>query len=81
MDVPTRQSYVVAVVAPEERTVAAGVTHIVRMAGWAVAPAAAGLIAAGDDLGAPLVVGAVLKIIYDIALWIAFRRVRPPEEV
>ena len=81
MDVPTRQSYVVAVVAPEERTVAAGVTHIVRMAGWAIAPAAAGLLAAGDDLGAPLVVGAALKIVYDITLWLAFRRVRPPEEI
>lgn len=80
MDVPTRQSYVMAVVAPEERTFAAGVTHIVRMAGWAVAPALAGVLAEVDDLGAPLLVGAALKISYDILLYAAFRRVRPPEE-
>ena len=44
MDVPTRQSYVMAVVRPEERTFASGVTHLVRLAGWAVAPAFAGLL-------------------------------------
>jgi MFS family permease len=80
MDVPTRQSYVVAVVAPEERTLASGITHIVRMAGWAVAPLAAGLLAETDDLGAPLLVAAGLKIAYDLLLYVAFRRVRPPEE-
>ncbi|HEY8144482.1 MAG TPA: MFS transporter [Kofleriaceae bacterium] len=80
MDVPTRQSYVMAVVAPEERTFAAGVTHIVRMAGWAVAPALAGVLAEANDLGAPLLAGAALKISYDILLYAAFRRVRPPEE-
>ncbi len=80
MDVPTRQSYVMAVVAPDERTFAAGVTHIVRMAGWAVAPALAGVLAEMGDLGAPLLVGAALKIAYDLLLYVAFRRVRPPEE-
>jgi len=79
MDVPTRQSYVMAVVRPEERTLASGVTHLVRMAGWAVAPAIAGLMM-GSSLAAPLVVGASLKISYDIVLWRAFRRLRPPEE-
>ncbi len=81
MDVPTRQSYVMAVVRPEERTFASGVTHLVRLAGWAVAPAIAGLLMSGTSLAAPLVVGAALKIIYDVALWRAFRNVRPPEEV
>jgi len=80
MDVPTRQSYLMAVVAPEERTFAAGVTHIVRMAGWAIAPALAGVLAQEDDLGAPLLVGAALKIAYDLLLYLAFRRIRPPEE-
>jgi MFS family permease len=80
MDVPTRQSYVMAVVAPDERTVAAGVTHIVRMAGWAVAPALAGVLAGLEDLGLPLLVGAALKILYDLLLYAAFRRIRPPEE-
>jgi MFS family permease len=80
MDVPTRQSYVMAVVAPDERTLASGITHIVRMAGWAIAPALAGLLAEGRDLGTPLLVGAALKITYDLLLYAAFRRVRPPEE-
>ena len=80
MDVPTRQSYVMAVVRPEERTFASGITHLVRMAGWAVAPAFAGVLMTGTSLAAPLVVGATLKILYDIALWRAFRNRRPPEE-
>ena len=81
MDVPTRQSYVMAVVRPEERTFASGVTHLVRLAGWAVAPAIAGLLMTGTSLAAPLVVGAALKIVYDIVLWRAFRNLHPPEEV
>ena len=81
MDVPTRQSYVMAVVRPEERTFASGITHLVRLAGWAVAPAFAGLLMTGTSLAAPLVIGAMLKIIYDIVLWRAFRTLRPPEEV
>ena len=80
MDVPTRQSYVMAVVRPEERVYASGVTNIVRMAGWAVAPAFAGLCMAGVDLRAPLLVGAGMKIAYDLLLYGAFRSVRPPEE-
>jgi MFS family permease len=80
MDVPTRQSFTMAVVRPEERTFASGTTHLVRLGGWAVAPAVAGLLAGADDLGAPLVAGAVLKIVYDLLLFVAFRRVVPPEE-
>lgn len=80
MDVPTRQSYVMAVVRPEERTFASGITHLVRMAGWAVAPAFAGLLMTGTSLAAPLVVGASLKIVYDIVLWRVFKNQRPPEE-
>jgi hypothetical protein len=80
MDVPTRQSYVMAVVRPEERTFASGVTHLVRLAGWAVAPAFAGLLMAGQSLAVPIYVGAGMKIFYDLALWRAFRKVRPPEE-
>lgn len=81
MDVPTRQSYVMAVVQPHERTMASGVTHLVRMAAWAVAPSFAGLFMEEKSLYAPLIAGAALKIAYDILLYIAFRRVRPPEEV
>jgi MFS family permease len=80
MDVPTRQSYVMAVVRPEERTFASGVTSLVRLAAWAVAPAFAGLFMRGGLLGAPLVIGAGMKIVYDLLLYGAFRHVRPPEE-
>jgi MFS family permease len=80
MDVPTRQSYVMAMVRPEERTFASGVTHLVRLAGWATGPAFAGLIMQFLALGSPLVVGAVMKITYDGLLWLSFRRIRAPEE-
>ena len=80
MDVPTRQSYVMALVRPEERTTAAGVTQLVRTGAWAVAPAFAGTLMQTVSIATPLVAGAALKIVYDLLLWAAFRRVRPPEE-
>jgi len=80
MDVPTRTSYVLAVVRPEERTLASGVTNLVRLAAWAIAPAFAGLLMTDDTLYVPLVAGATLKIAYDLLLWRAFRHIRPPEE-
>lgn len=80
MDVPTRQSYVVAVVAPEERTTASGATNVVRLASWAVAPLVAGTLMERLSLAAPLLVGAAIKIAYDLLLFAVFRRVRPPEE-
>jgi MFS family permease len=80
MDVPTRQSYVMAVVRPEERTVASGLTHLVRMAGWAAAPAVGGLFMARVSLLTPLVVAAVMKVGYDVLLYLAFRRTSAPEE-
>jgi MFS family permease len=80
MDVPTRQSYVMAVVRPEERTFASGITHLVRLGAWAIAPAFAGLLMRGTSLAMPLLIGAAMKIAYDLMLYIAFRRVRPPEE-
>lgn len=80
MDVPTRQSYVMAVVRPEERTRASGVTHLVRIASWAVAPFLAGPLMQGVSLLAPLVMGAGMKIAYDILLYISFRNIHPPEE-
>ena len=79
MDVPTRQSYVMAVVRPEERTFASALTHLVRMAAWAVAPFIAGL-AMRDSLLLPLVLGAAMKLAYDALLYVAFRRRPPPEE-
>ncbi|MCE9673991.1 MFS transporter [Myxococcus stipitatus] len=80
MDVPTRQSYVMAVVRPEERTFAAGVTQMVRVAMWAVAPAFAGLFMQHGSLVAPLLMGAGLKVLYDVLLYLSFHRLKPPEE-
>jgi len=80
MDVPTRQSYIMAIVRPEERTIAAGVTNLVRMAAWAVAPALAGLFMEQTSLAAPLVIGACLKIGYDLVLYLGFRKINPPEK-
>ncbi len=80
MDVPTRTSYVMAVVAPEERTFASGATGIARLASWAVAPAVAGVTIQAFSLGVPLFIAAGLKITYDVLLYAAFRRVKPPEE-
>ncbi len=80
MDVPTRVSYVMAVVEPGDRTAASGITNLVRLVGWAVGPVLAGLAMQHLSLGAPLVIGATMKIVYDLALFAAFRRIRPPEE-
>jgi hypothetical protein len=68
------------VIQPEERTWASGVTHLVRLGGWAVAPAFAGALMSGSWIAAPLLVGAALKILYDVLLYVAFRAHRPPEE-
>jgi predicted MFS family arabinose efflux permease len=80
MDVPTRQSYVMAVVRPEERTFASGVTHLVRLSAWAVAPAFAGLMMHDSSLAMPLLLGAGMKVAYDLMLYRAFRHLKPPEE-
>ncbi len=80
MDVPTRQSYVMAVVSPEERTWASGITSLVRMGGWAVGPFVAGFLMQGVALATPLLVGAGMKIAYDLLLWKSFRDLKPPEE-
>jgi MFS family permease len=80
MDVPTRQSYVAAVVRPEERTFASGVTNLGRNISWAVSSSVAGLFMQKIAFSAPLFIGGGLKILYDLFLWRAFRHVRPPEE-
>ena len=80
MDVPTRQSYVMAMVRPEERTLASGVTHLVRLGAWAVAPSFAGLFMTGVSLATPLFLGAGLKVTYDLLLYNAFVHLKPPEE-
>ena len=81
MDVPTRQSYVMAVVRPEERLSAAGITSLVRSGGWAIAPVFAGMMMQAGGLGLPLVFAGITKLSYDLLLWREFRRVKPPEEL
>jgi MFS family permease len=80
MDVPTRQSYVMALVSPSERARASGVTNLVRMAMWPLSSLIGGALMARTSLVAPLVVGAAMKLAYDVLLYRAFRRVRPREE-
>jgi MFS family permease len=81
MDVPTRQSYTMAIVSPDERSAAAGVTGIARSLGVAAAPLIAGpLFATAALASAPFVISGGLKIVYDLLLYRSFRRLRPPEE-
>ncbi len=80
MDVPTRQSYVAAVVRPADRTFASGVTNLTRNAAWAIASAVAGVFMQQVAFAAPLLLGGGLKITYDLLLWRAFRHRVPPEE-
>jgi MFS family permease len=80
MDVPTRQSYVMAIVKPGERTRASGITNVTRNVAWAVGPSIAGVVMQHVALAGPLVIGGILKITYDLILYRAFRHVRPPEE-
>jgi MFS family permease len=80
MDVPTRQSYLMAVVRPEERTFAGGVTNLARMVARAVAPVFAGTAMQAVALGAPIMAAAGLKILYDGLLYLGFRKIKAPEE-
>jgi MFS family permease len=80
MDVPTRSSYVMAVVTPAERPAAASVTAVPRSLASSISPAIAGFMLAGPFSGLPLVVCGSLKILYDVALLGLFRHTRPPEE-
>ena len=80
MDVPTRTSYVMAVVTPAERTAAASVTAVPRSLASSISPAFAGMLLTLPFAGLPLVFCGSLKIIYDLALLYSFRHIKPPEE-
>ena len=81
MDVPTRQSYTMAVVEPDERSAASGVTGIARTTGSSLAPVFTGLLLANPALiGLPFIISGTLKIVYDLSLWRSFRAHKPPEE-
>jgi MFS family permease len=80
MDVPTRTSYVMAVVTPGERPAAASVTAVPRSLASAISPAISGALLMTAFSGLPLVVCGTLKIVYDLALLFSFRHIKPPEE-
>jgi MFS family permease len=81
MDVPARQSYVMAMVPPEERAAAAGVTNVPRSLATALAPIAAGMMLDASSFGWPLICAGSLKALYDILLLLRFRSVMPVDEV
>jgi MFS family permease len=80
MDVPTRSSYVMAVVAPEERPAAASITQVPKTFAWAAGSLISGYLLTLSTFGWPLLIGGIVKGIYDILLLIKFQKVRPPEE-
>ena len=80
MDVPTRTSYVMAVVAPEARAAAASVTAVPRSLATAASPLLAGYLLTLSAFGWPLLIGGALKAFYDVLLLLHFRAIRPPEE-
>jgi len=81
MDVPTRQSYVAALVQPNERTFAAGITNVARNVFWGVGSGVAGLLMQVATFSAPLIFGGSAKILYDVLLYRSFRQVKPAEEM
>jgi len=81
MDVPTRSSYVMAVVRPEERPAAASVTAVPKTFAWGAGSIISGYLLTITTFGWPLVIAGLIKGIYDILLLINFQKVRPPEEV
>lgn len=80
MDVPTRTSYVMAVVTPAERAAAASITAVPRSLASAISPTFAGVLLTSALPGLPLVICGTLKIAYDFALLFSFRNIKPPEE-
>jgi MFS family permease len=81
MDVPTRQSYIVAIVREEERTAASGLTNVSRNIALAVSPSLTGyIIQSFQSLAAPFVLGGILKIIYDLTLYFNFRNIKSKDE-
>ena len=75
MDVPTRQAYTMTLVAPHERAAAAGMTNAVRTGAAAFSPTISGVAFQTAQLGLPFILSGTLKSIYDITLWVMFRRV------
>jgi MFS family permease len=80
MDVPTRQSYVAAMVKPHERMYASGITNLTRTFSWAATSSVAGALMEHVAFSAPLVIGGSMKVVYDVLLYRNFSHLKPPEE-
>ena len=80
LDVPTRQSYTMAIVDPDERAASAGILSVARNAGAAMAPLFTGVILASPAIGLPFLLAGGLKVIYDLWIFAVFRKIKPPEE-
>ena len=80
MDVPTRQSYTMAIVPPESRTAMASLNNLGRNAAQTISPVMAGFIAQAAFLGAPFLLGAATKLVYNLLLYQMFKGIKPPEE-
>jgi MFS family permease len=81
LDVPTRQSYTMAIVDPEERAASAGILSVARNTGAALAPLFTGAILASPAIGLPFLLAGGLKVVYDLWIFAVFRKVKPPEEL
>jgi hypothetical protein len=81
MDVPTRQSYTMAVVDPDERTATAGITNVARTTASAISPTITGIAFSAAALSAPFFLATALKIAYDGLIYLTFRNIHPPEEM
>lgn len=80
MDVPTRQSYTMAIIKPEERTRVGGLINLPRSVTQAISPSIAGLLMQYVGLSVPFIITGIVKSIYDVFLYLMFRNIKPPEE-
>ena len=80
MDVPTRDSYTMAIVKPEERARFQSILNIPRSLALAIGPSIAGWMMQFVGLGTPFIVGGIIKVAYDAFLWLTFKDIKPPEE-
>jgi len=80
MDVPTRQSYMLAIIEPEERNVATSITNGSRTIAATTPPSISGYLIDAALMAEPFIFAAMLKIVYDVLIYLSFRKIKPPEE-
>jgi MFS family permease len=80
MDVPTRQSYMLAIIEPEERNAATSITNVSRTAVQSIPPPIASYLIGIALFTEPFIFAGAFKIAYDVSIYLSFRKVKPPEE-